>query len=148
MLHSHHVCQGELDEADALLTRAIEIKERALGPDHPSLATSLSALATILQAQVWEFPGIELPSIARYAPQNVFIGKALKSTFEYQDARGSDFADQRCTAPLLLHLLLHLQHFLPDRAITSRRKGVEGARRSDKIRTSVIVLPARSGCGM
>eukprot|EP00903_Cladosiphon_okamuranus_P006199 g6096.t1 len=43
--------QGKLDEADPLLVRAIEIKERALGPDHPSLATSLGTRATVLEAQ-------------------------------------------------------------------------------------------------
>eukprot|EP00903_Cladosiphon_okamuranus_P006182 g6079.t1 len=37
--------KGKLDTADALLERAIEIKERALAPDHPSLATSLGARA-------------------------------------------------------------------------------------------------------
>ena len=46
-----------MDEADALLARAIEIKERTLGPDHPSLANSLSTRANILKAQVrWYVP--------------------------------------------------------------------------------------------
>ena len=46
--------QGKVDEADALLVRAIEIQEHTLGPDHPSLANSLGTRATVLKAQVGE----------------------------------------------------------------------------------------------
>ena len=50
--------QGKLDEADPLLERAIEIQEKALGPDHPNVALSLGGRAMVLQAQVWEsIPG-------------------------------------------------------------------------------------------
>ena len=41
-----------MDEADELLRRAIGIQEKALGPDHPGLASSLSSRADVLQAQV------------------------------------------------------------------------------------------------
>ena len=44
--------QGKHDEADALLLRAIGIQEKALGPDHPDVAASLSNRVTVLQAQV------------------------------------------------------------------------------------------------
>ncbi|CAN0458451.1 unnamed protein product, partial [Scytosiphon promiscuus] len=33
---------GKYDEADPLYLRAIEIEEKTLGPDHPSVATSLN----------------------------------------------------------------------------------------------------------
>ena len=56
MLPAHNcVGQGNLDEADPLLVRAIEIQERALSPDHPSLANSLGTRATVLKAQVREY---------------------------------------------------------------------------------------------
>lgn len=45
--------QGKLDEADALLVRAIKIQEKAFGPNHPSLADSLGTRATVLEAKVW-----------------------------------------------------------------------------------------------
>ncbi len=44
--------QGKLEEADALLLRAIGVQEKALGPEHPELAASLSSRANVLQAQV------------------------------------------------------------------------------------------------
>ena len=44
-------CQGKLEEADPLLLRAIKIQEKALGPDHPSLAASLGTRALVVQAQ-------------------------------------------------------------------------------------------------
>lgn len=43
------------EEADPLYLRAITIIETALGPDHPSLASSLAGRAIGLQAQVCEF---------------------------------------------------------------------------------------------
>lgn len=46
------VWQGELEAADPLLVRAIEIQERALGRDHPHLAAGLGTRARVLQAQV------------------------------------------------------------------------------------------------
>lgn len=44
--------QGKYDEADPLYQRTIEIKEKALGLDHPDLATSLGNLATSFTTQV------------------------------------------------------------------------------------------------
>lgn len=40
--------QGKYSEADLLYLRAIEIGEKALGPDHPDLATWLSNRALVL----------------------------------------------------------------------------------------------------
>ena len=37
--------QGHYAQAEPLYKRALEIKEQALGPDHPSVATSLENLA-------------------------------------------------------------------------------------------------------
>ena len=45
-------CQGKLEEADELLLRAIGLQEKALGPDHWRLASSLSSRADVLHAQV------------------------------------------------------------------------------------------------
>ena len=44
--------QGKYGEADLLYLRAIEIREKALGPDHPTVATSLNDRANVLHAQV------------------------------------------------------------------------------------------------
>lgn len=49
------VCQGKLEEADPLSARAIEIKEAALGPDQPNVATSLASRGIGLHAQVHVF---------------------------------------------------------------------------------------------
>jgi tetratricopeptide (TPR) repeat protein len=43
--------QGKYDEAEPLLKRALAIREKALGPDHPDTAQSLNNLALIYQAQ-------------------------------------------------------------------------------------------------
>ena len=43
--------QGEYAAARPLLERALAIRERSLGPDHPDTATSLNNLALCLQAQ-------------------------------------------------------------------------------------------------
>lgn len=44
--------QGKDKEAALLCLRAIEIKEKHVGPDHPSLATSLGVRAMLLAKQV------------------------------------------------------------------------------------------------
>lgn len=44
--------QEKYDEADHLYLRAVEIQEKALGPDHPDLALSLNNRAEILKGQV------------------------------------------------------------------------------------------------
>jgi tetratricopeptide (TPR) repeat protein len=42
-----HRRQGRIDDAERLLTRALEVKEAGLGPDHPDVATSLTNLALL-----------------------------------------------------------------------------------------------------
>ena len=49
---THGVPQGEYDEAKPLYERAIAIDEKALGPDHPGVATDLNNLAGLLSFQV------------------------------------------------------------------------------------------------
>jgi len=44
--------QGKYNEAEPLYRRAIAIDEKALGPDHPGLATDLNKLAELLEDQV------------------------------------------------------------------------------------------------
>lgn len=44
--------KGKLEEAGVLYLRAIRIQEKALGPDHSDLASSLSNRANVLWAQV------------------------------------------------------------------------------------------------
>lgn len=44
--------QGKFAEADTLFLRSIAIEEKALGPDHPSLAISLNNRAELLAKQV------------------------------------------------------------------------------------------------
>lgn len=44
--------QGKYREADLLYLRALDIKERFLGPDHEVVASSLGCLANSLEAQV------------------------------------------------------------------------------------------------
>jgi len=43
--------QGDLAEARSLYERALAIREKALGPEHPHTATILSNLASVLQKQ-------------------------------------------------------------------------------------------------
>ena len=45
MLHD----QGNYAAAEPLYRRALAIREKALGPDHPDVATSLNNLALLLQ---------------------------------------------------------------------------------------------------
>ena len=42
--------QGKYDAAEPLYKRALAIFEKALGPDHPNLATSLENYAALLKA--------------------------------------------------------------------------------------------------
>ncbi|CAN0562837.1 unnamed protein product, partial [Laminaria digitata] len=43
---------GKYAEAEPLYTRALDITEKALGPEHPSTGVSLSNLAELFEAQV------------------------------------------------------------------------------------------------
>ena len=42
--------QGNYAKAEPLYNRALSIKEKALGPDHPSVATTLNNLALLYRA--------------------------------------------------------------------------------------------------
>ena len=44
--------QGKFEEAEELYRRSLDIREKALGPDHPKVATSLNNLAECLKGQV------------------------------------------------------------------------------------------------
>lgn len=44
--------QGKNDDAEPLYERATKIREKALGPDHPIVATLLTDRAELLQSQV------------------------------------------------------------------------------------------------
>ena len=44
--------QGRLDEAGPLYDRSLAIREKALGPDHPHVATALNNRAALLRDQV------------------------------------------------------------------------------------------------
>lgn len=46
------VAQGEYKKADTLYLQGIEIGERTLGPNHPSLAVRLNNRAGLLESQV------------------------------------------------------------------------------------------------
>lgn len=46
------VGQGKFEDAGPLYLRAIDIAEKALGPDHPTLASMLNNRAAVLMAQV------------------------------------------------------------------------------------------------
>jgi hypothetical protein len=43
--------QGRVDEADSLLHRCFEGRERALGPDHPQTLSALSDLGAVAQSR-------------------------------------------------------------------------------------------------
>ena len=45
-------CQGEYAKAGELYERCQAIEEKVLGPEHPSLATTLGNRAGLLKAQV------------------------------------------------------------------------------------------------
>ena len=58
MLSSNFACfvtilqaQMKLAEAEPLYQRAITIREKALGPDHPQVATGLNNLALLLKVR-------------------------------------------------------------------------------------------------
>ena len=44
--------QGKLDKAEPLYIQAVEIREKAFGPHHPSVATALVSLAVLYSQQV------------------------------------------------------------------------------------------------
>ena len=44
--------QGKLDEAEPLYRRSLAMREKALGQDHPDVATSLNNIAALLENKV------------------------------------------------------------------------------------------------
>ena len=48
----YYQIQGNYDEAGRLYERSLAIREKALGPDHPAVATTLNNRAGLLEAQV------------------------------------------------------------------------------------------------
>lgn len=46
------VQQGKLAKAELLCKRALEIRERTVGLDHPDVVTSLTTLGSLLEKQV------------------------------------------------------------------------------------------------
>lgn len=89
--------QGKYTEADPLYLRAIEIRERVLGADHPDLAISLSTRGQLLRAQVCVF----VPSIL--APGCTPFGVVLTVTYQPGSHR-SFFIFYFVFLPRLFHL--------------------------------------------
>lgn len=46
------ITQGKLDEAEPLFERALDIRERVLGPEHPDVASTLNNLADLSTCMV------------------------------------------------------------------------------------------------
>ncbi len=46
-----HRCTGKYDEAEPLYRRALAVREKALGPQHPDTAGSINNLALLLKSQ-------------------------------------------------------------------------------------------------
>ena len=71
---------GQYAEAEPLLQRALQIREKALGPEHPDVATSLNNLAVLYRAQ------------GRYAEAEPLYQRALKIR---EKALGPEHPDAR-----------------------------------------------------
>ncbi len=75
--------QGRYAEAEPLYKRALAIVEKALGPDHPQVATSLNNLAELYRAQgkYGEAEPLYKRSLAimekALGPEHPYVGKAL-----------------------------------------------------------------------
>ena len=50
-LASMYIPQGRFGEAEPLVKRSIAILEKALGPEHPDVASSLNTLASVYKSQ-------------------------------------------------------------------------------------------------
>ena len=82
--------QGRYADAEPLLKRSLAIYEKALGPDHPDVATSLNNLAVLYSNQ------------GRYADAEPFHKRALAI---YEKALGSDHPDVATSLNLsLIHI--------------------------------------------
>lgn len=64
--------QGKYTEADPLYVRVVEIREGALGADHPDLAISLGTRGQLLKAQVCVFIPYVDCEVSAGGPQNIF----------------------------------------------------------------------------
>lgn len=47
-----YILQGKFDKAEPLYKQSVELREKAFGPQHPSVATALVNLAVLLSQQV------------------------------------------------------------------------------------------------
>lgn len=56
--------RGAYDEAEDLCTRALNIYEAALGPEHPDVGVALNCLAMSWQAQVRDGGGVMIDYVA------------------------------------------------------------------------------------
>lgn len=52
LVNTDIISQGDFEEAKLLYERALETREKALGPNHPEVATSLNSFAILLHDQV------------------------------------------------------------------------------------------------
>lgn len=77
--------------------RAIEIQERALGPDHPSLASSLGTRAIVLTEQVRE-----------YVPETLIVDEREHVDQNILCSLGIAISNGRMTAMICLMLSLEL----------------------------------------
>eukprot|EP00959_Pyramimonas_sp_CCMP1952_P398266 8344444-Pyramimonas_sp.AAC.1 len=65
---------GRYKEAEAVLSKAVEIKERLLGPSHPLLATSLANLADVYLSCIG---GLELDGCDKLEKAHILSKRAL-----------------------------------------------------------------------
>ena len=67
-----HCAKKRWEKAEILYKRALEIREKALGPDHADLVPILKNYAVMLRKVVREPEAIELEDrIAKIAPQQI-----------------------------------------------------------------------------
>lgn len=69
--------QGKYEQADRLYIQAIEILERALGPDHPQVATGLSNRAGLLKSQVRAVRNVQFMGGSNLMVDSVVLGGRL-----------------------------------------------------------------------
>ena len=56
--------QGKYDQAEPLFKRSLAIREKALGPEHPDVATALESQAKILRAAKREAEAVPMEARA------------------------------------------------------------------------------------
>jgi tetratricopeptide (TPR) repeat protein len=73
--------QGKFGDAERLYRRAIAIRERALGANHPDVAMSLSNLATLYQAQdkYVEVGCLALANVPREHPDRSVVSRIFRT---------------------------------------------------------------------